>query len=222
MIEVDIELVQGSFVLTAAIRIEARTAALFGPSGAGKTTILDAIAGLRTPRRGSIAIGGRVLFSSGQGVNLPPHQRHVGYVPQDVALFPHMDVRRNLLYGRHPGVSPDLDRVVGMLEIDRLLDRRVTDLSGGERQRVAVGRALMSGPSLLLLDEPLAAVDVPLRRRILPYLQRVRDELRIPIVYVSHDREEVAELAEVVVLIDAGKIIAVDEVNRFNQRRRAE
>jgi len=222
VIEVDIELVQGSFVLTAAIRIEARTAALFGPSGAGKTTILDAIAGLRTPRRGSIAIGGRVLFSSGQGVNLPPHQRHVGYVPQDVALFPHMDVRRNLLYGRHPGVSPDLDRVVGMLEIDRLLDRRVTDLSGGERQRVAVGRALMSGPSLLLLDEPLAAVDVPLRRRILPYLQRVRDELRIPIVYVSHDREEVAELAEVVVLIDAGKIIAVDEVNRFNQRRRAE
>jgi len=222
VIEVDIELVQGSFVLTAAIRIEARTAALFGPSGAGKTTILDAIAGLRTPRRGSIAIGGRVLFSSGQGVNLPPHQRHVGYVPQDVALFPHMDVRRNLLYGRHPGVSPDLDRVVGMLEIDRLLDRRVTDLSGGERQRVAVGRALMSGPSLLLLDEPLAAVDVPLRRRILPYLQRVRDELRIPIVYVSHDREEVAELAEVVVLIDAGKIIAVDEVNRFHQRRRAE
>ena len=222
MIEVDIELVQGSFVLTAAIRIEARTAALFGPSGAGKTTILDAIAGLRTPRRGSIAIAGRVLFSSGQGVNLPPHQRHVGYVPQDVALFPHMDVRRNLLYGRHPGVSPDLDRVVGMLEIDRLLDRRVTDLSGGERQRVAVGRALMSGPSLLLLDEPLAAVDVPLRRRILPYLQRVRDELRIPIVYVSHDREEVAELAEVVVLIDAGKIIAVDEVNRFHQRRRAE
>jgi len=222
VIEVDIELVQGSFVLTAAIRIEARTAALFGPSGAGKTTILDAIAGLRTPRRGSIAIGGRVLFSSGQGVNLPPHQRHVGYVPQDVALFPHMDVRRNLLYGRHPGVSPDLDRVVGMLEIDRLLDRRVTDLSGGERQRVAVGRALMSGPSLLLLDEPLAAVDVPLRRRILPYLQRVRDELRIPIVYVSHDRDEVAELAEVVVLIDAGKIVAVDEVNRFHQRRRAE
>jgi len=222
VIAVDIELQQGAFHLRAAFELDARAAALFGPSGAGKTTILDAIAGLRTPRRGSIAIGGRVLFSSGQGVNLPPHQRHVGYVPQDVALFPHMDVRRNLLYGRHPGVSPDLDRVVGMLEIDRLLDRRVTDLSGGERQRVAVGRALMSGPSLLLLDEPLAAVDVPLRRRILPYLQRVRDELRIPIVYVSHDREEVAELAEVVVLIDAGKIIAVDEVNRFHQRRRAE
>jgi molybdate transport system ATP-binding protein len=218
MIALDIELVQGTFVLTADLRIEARTAALFGPSGAGKTTILDAIAGLRTPRRGSIAIGGRVLFSSAERINLPPHQRHVGYVPQDVALFPHMNVRGNLLYGRHPGMSPDLDRVVGMLEIDQLVARRVTELSGGERQRVAVGRALMSGPSLLLLDEPLAAVDVPLRRRILPYLQRVRDELRIPIVYVSHDRDEVAEFAEVVVLVDGGKVIGVDEVHRFQQR----
>jgi molybdate transport system ATP-binding protein len=216
VIDVDIELVQGTFVLTAAIRIDARTAALFGPSGAGKTTILDAIAGLRRPRRGSIAIGGRVLFSSSAGINLPPQHRQVGYVPQDVALFPHMDVRQNVLYGRHPGVSPELDRVVGMLEIDRLLARRVTDLSGGERQRAAVARALMSGPSLLLLDEPLAAVDVPLRRRILPYLQRVRDELRIPIVYVSHDREEVAELADVVVLIEGGKVTGVEEVRGFS------
>ena len=168
VIDLDIELAQGSFVLVAKVQLDARAAALFGPSGAGKTTILDAIAGLRTPRRGSIVVNGRVLFSSDAGVNLPAHHRHVGYVPQDVALFPHMLVRGNLLYGRHPGVSPDLDRVVGMLEIDGLLDRRVTDLSGGERQRVALGRALMSGPSLLLLDEPLAAVDVPLRRRILP------------------------------------------------------
>jgi molybdate transport system ATP-binding protein len=212
VIALDIELAQGTFVLVAAVQLEARAAALFGPSGAGKTTILDAIAGLRTPRRGSIAVDGRVLFSSERGINLPPHHRHVGYVPQDVALFPHMDVRRNLLYGRHPGVSPDLDRVVGMLEIDRLLDRRVTDLSGGERQRVAVGRALMSGPSVLLLDEPLAAVDVPLRRRILPYIQRVRDELKIPILYVSHDREEVAELADVVVRLEEGRIVGVDGV----------
>jgi molybdate transport system ATP-binding protein len=218
VIAVDIELVQGTFVLTAAIRIEARTAALFGPSGAGKTTILDAIAGLRTPRRGTIAVDGRVLFASADRINVPPHQRRVGYVPQDVALFPHMNVKSNLLYGRHPGVSPDLDRVVSMLEIDRLLARGVTELSGGERQRVAVGRALMSGPSLLLLDEPLAAVDVPLRRRILPYLQRVRDELRIPIVYVSHDRDEVAELAEVVVLIDGGKVIGMEDVRGFQQR----
>jgi molybdate transport system ATP-binding protein len=212
VIALDIELAQGSFVLMATVRIDSRAAVLFGPSGAGKTTILDAIAGLRTPRRGSIEVDGRVLFSSTGRINLPPHQRRVGYVPQDVALFPHMNVRRNLLYGRHPGVSPDLDRVVGMLEIERLVDRDVADLSGGERQRVALGRALMSGPSLLLLDEPFAAVDVPLRRRILPYLQRVRDEVRLPIVYVSHDREEVEELADVVVRVEGGKVTGVDEV----------
>ena len=212
MIALDIELAQGSFTLAAAVELDARAAALFGPSGAGKTTILDAIAGLRTPQRGSIVIDERVLFSTASRINLPAHRRHVGYVPQDVALFPHMNVRRNLLFGRHPGLSPDLERVVGMLEIDALLGRRVTDLSGGERQRVAVGRALMSGPSLLLLDEPLAAVDVPLRRRILPYLRRVRDEMKVPIVYVSHDREEVEELADVVVTIDHGRVTGVEKV----------
>jgi molybdate transport system ATP-binding protein len=212
VIDLDIELAQGSFVLGARVRLDTRAAALFGPSGAGKTTILDAIAGLRTPRRGAITIDGRLLFSSERHVNLPPHHRRVGYVPQDVALFPHMNVRRNLLYGRHPGVSPDLDRVVGMLEVASLLDRRVTDLSGGERQRVALGRALMSGPSVLLLDEPLAAVDVPLRRRILPYLQRVRDELVVPIIYVSHDRAEVEALADVVVMVDGGRVTGVEGV----------
>jgi molybdate transport system ATP-binding protein len=212
VIALDIELRQGDFTLTAVVRVDARAAALFGPSGAGKTTILDAIAGLRTPTRGSIVINDRVLFSTDAGINLPAHKRQVGYVTQDVALFPHMNVRRNLLYGRHPGLSPELDRVVGMLEIQPLLDRRVTALSGGERQRVAVGRALMSAPSILLLDEPLAAVDVPLRRRILPYLQRVRDELKIPIVYVSHDREEVEELADVVVTLDQGRVSGVAAV----------
>ena len=212
MIDLDIEVAQGAFLLAAKARLDARAAALFGPSGAGKTTILDAIAGLRRPRRGTIAVSGRVLFASDQGINLPPHHRHVGYVPQDVALFPHMLVRGNLLYGRHPGVSPELDRVVRMLEIEGLLDRRVTELSGGERQRVALGRALMSGPSLLLLDEPLAAVDVPLRRRILPYLRRVRDELTVPIIYVSHDREEIDELADVVVNVENGRVVGVDRV----------
>lgn len=207
MIVLEIVLVQGAFTLEMSARLDAPITALFGPSGSGKTTTLDAIAGLRTPVRGTVAVNDRVLFSSESRVNLPPHQRHVGYMPQDVALFPHMNVRRNLLYGRHPGVSPELDRVVGMLEIARLVDRRVDDLSGGERQRVALGRALMSGPSLLLLDEPLAAVDVPLRRRILPYLQRVRDDLKIPIVYVSHDREEVDELADAVVHLDAGRVV---------------
>lgn len=207
MIVLDIVLVQGAFTLEMSTRLDAPITALFGPSGSGKTTTLDAIAGLRTPGRGTIAVNDRVLFSSESRLNLPPHQRHVGYMPQDVALFPHMNVRKNLLYGRHPGVSPELDRVVGMLEIDRLVDRQVNDLSGGERQRVALGRALMSGPSLLLLDEPLAAVDVPLRRRILPYLQRVRDALKIPILYVSHDREEVDELADAIVHLDGGRVV---------------
>lgn len=212
MIALDVELEQGTFTLLARFEIDSRAAALFGPSGAGKTTVLDTIAGLRTPRRGSIAIDDRVLFSSSARVDVPPHQRRVGYVPQDVALFPHMNVRANLLYGSHQGTSPVLERVLEMLEISELVDRRVTELSGGERQRVALGRALMSGPSLLLLDEPLAAVDVPLRRRILPYLQRVRDELKVPIVYVSHDREEAAALADTVVHIENGRITGIEAV----------
>jgi molybdate transport system ATP-binding protein len=220
MIAIDIVLVQGSFTLAVQAQLEARAAALFGPSGAGKTTILDAIAGLRTPQRGSIVIDGRELYSSQRRINVPPHQRHVGYVPQDVLLFPHMNVRRNLLYGRPTSRSAlrrdasrlDFDHVLSMLEIGSLVDRRVTDLSGGERQRVALGRALMSGPSLLLLDEPLAAVDIPLRRRILPYLQRVRDELTIPILYVSHDRGEVDALADVVVGIEGGRVTSVEPV----------
>jgi molybdate transport system ATP-binding protein len=222
VIALDVELQQGTFLLAVRVAIDSRAAALFGPSGAGKTTILDTIAGLRTPRRGSIAIDDRVLFSSTAKIDLPPRDRRIGYVPQDVALFPHMNVRRNLLYGSHsvsakasadtPRALPRLDRVLTMLEIEGLLDRRVTELSGGERQRVALGRALMSGPSLLLLDEPLAAVDVPLRRRILPYLQRVRDELRIPIVYVSHDREEIEALADTVVRLDSGRIAGIEAV----------
>jgi molybdate transport system ATP-binding protein len=217
MIAVDIELTQGTFTLSAAFQLDARAAALFGPSGAGKTTMLDAIAGLRRPSRGTIAVDGRTLFSARERIDVPPYARHIGYVPQDVALFPHMNVRANLLYGSHPpsrsvlrrdkAITLDLERVTTMLEIDRLVDRRVTELSGGERQRVALARALMSGPSLLLLDEPLAAVDVPLRRRILPYLVRVRDELRIPIVYVSHDRDEVDALADAVVRIDDGRVV---------------
>ena len=138
-------------------------------------------------------------------MNLPPHARHIGYVPQDVALFPHMNVRRNVLYGRRPGQKLSLDTVVRMLEVGGLLDRRVPDLSGGERQRVALARALMSAPELLLLDEPLAAVDVERRRRILPYLLRVRDDLGIPVIYVSHDRGEVDQLADRVIVLEDGR-----------------
>jgi molybdate transport system ATP-binding protein len=208
MIALDFRLRQGEFTLDIRERIDARVTALFGPSGAGKTTVLDAIAGLRVPADGSIAIGERVLFSSAARVNLPPHQRHVGYVTQDVALFPHLNVRRNVLYGRRDSQRLALDQVAGMLEVAGLLDRRIQQLSGGERQRIALARALMSAPEVLLLDEPLAAVDVERRRRILPYLERVRDELAVPIVYVTHDAEEVRRIADRVIVLEEGRVVA--------------
>jgi molybdate transport system ATP-binding protein len=198
---------QGGFVLEIDERLSGRITALLGPSGAGKTTILDTLAGLRRPQAGTIAIGERVLFSSALRLDVPAHRRRVGYVPQDVALFPHMNVRRNVLYGRRAGGRLPLESVAGILEVQLLLERRVTELSGGERQRVALARALMSGPEVLLLDEPLAAVDLELRRRILPYLARVRDELGVPIVYVTHDRTEAALLADDVLVLEAGRVV---------------
>jgi molybdate transport system ATP-binding protein len=206
VIALDLLLRQGSFTLELRTRLEARITALFGASGAGKTTILDAIAGLRRPSAGAIVVGSRVLFDQARGVDLPPHRRHVGYVAQDVALFPHMSVRTNVLYGRRAGQKLSLDAVVRMLEIAPLLDRQVPQLSGGERQRVALARALMSAPELLLLDEPFAAVDVARRRRILPYLERVRDELMVPIIYVTHDPAEVRQVAEHVVILNDGRV----------------
>ena len=206
MIQLDFRLEQGGFVLEVHARLTARITALFGPSGAGKTTVLDAIAGLRRPSRGVIAIGSRVLCDRARRIDLPPHDRRVGYVTQDVALFPHMNVRRNIEYGRRRGGKLDVDAVVTMLEIAPLVGRGVGMLSGGERQRVALARALMSAPDLLLLDEPLAAVDFELRRRILPYLERVRDWLGVPIVYVTHDRDELLRLAEHVVVLERGSV----------------
>lgn len=207
MIALDLRLRQGSFTLEVRARLEARITALFGPSGAGKTTVLDAIAGLRRPSEGSIVVGSRVLFDAARHIDLPAHRRHVGYVAQETALFPHMSVRKNVLYGRREGQRPELETVARMLEITPLLDRRVPDLSGGERQRVALARALMSAPELLLLDEPLGAVDAERRRRILPFLERVRDELTIPVLYVTHDPSEVRQVAEHVVFLRDGRVV---------------
>ena len=207
MISLNFRLSQGSFTLDLRVRLARPITALFGPSGAGKTTVLDAIAGLRTPIVGSITINDRALFDSSAGIDVPPHKRHIGYVAQEVALFPHMSVRRNVLYGKREGQRLLLSTVVKMLEIEMLLDRDVPQLSGGERQRVALARALMSAPELLLLDEPLAAVDVERRRRILPYLERVRDELRVPIVYVTHDRAEATQLADEIIVLEQGRIV---------------
>ena len=196
----------------------ARTLALYGPSGAGKTTTLELVAGLLRPDTGTIVIGERVLFDHESGVNLAPHARRIGYVPQDLALFPHLNVRRNVLYGARPaGANPspadDLERVSRLLEIDALLDREVGDLSGGERQRVALARALMTAPDLLLLDEPLASLDRGTRSRIMPYLQAVREEIGTPLVYVSHAADEVRRMAEWVFVLSHGRVVAAGPPN---------
>lgn len=204
----DFTLHQGEFTLTFNVEVEARALALFGPSGSGKTSALEAVAGLRTPQHGTIAVNGHVLFDSQRHVNTPARWRHIGYVPQDTLLFPHLNVRENVTYGRRAGGRPDLGVLVDLLELSTLMERRVASLSGGERQRVAMARALYSGPEVLLLDEPLAAVDLPRRRRIVDALLRIRDELSVPLVYVTHLPEEALTVADWAVLIDNGRIAA--------------
>jgi molybdate transport system ATP-binding protein len=205
--QLEFSLRQGAFSLDVAERSDASALALFGPSGSGKTTIVEAIAGLRTPSRGTIAIAGRVLFASGRHLDVPARDRRVGYVPQDVLLFPHLDVRQNVMYGAARGQA-DVGHLIELLELGELMTRRVTSLSGGERQRVALARALMSGPDVLLLDEPMAAVDLPRRRRILDALLKIRDELKVPLVYVAHSPEEVARIADRVLVLENGRIAA--------------
>ena len=208
MIALDFRLQQGDFTLEIQARLSGCVTVLFGPSGAGKTTILEAVAGLRPPSRGTIVLNERRVYDSANGIDVPAHQRHVGYVSQDVSLFPHLNVRRNLLYGQRSGGRLDLGTVTAMLEIELLLDRGIHGLSGGERQRVALGRALMSAPEILLLDEPLAAVDVELRRRIVPYLERIRDEVRVPMIYVTHDRDEARRFADHVLRLERGSVVS--------------
>ncbi len=207
----------GDFALDVAFRGAARgVTALFGPSGAGKSATVSAIAGLLRPASGRIAIDGETVFDSAGGIFVPPRRRRIGYVFQDGRLFPHLSVRANLMFGArrakdHPAPA-SFDDIVGLLGLGPLLERRPVTLSGGERQRVALGRALLFGPRLLLLDEPLAALDQGRKAEIIPFLQRLRDEAGIPIVYVSHAIDEVAQLADTVVLMGGGRVIAEGSV----------
>lgn len=212
MIRVDIALRRGDFRLRAAFEAPDRgVTGLFGPSGSGKTTIVDAVAGLAEPDSGRIAVGERVLFDRDAGVSLPPERRRIGYVFQEARLFPHMDVRANLLYGarrRGRAGADGLDRIADMLDLGRLLRRRTVGLSGGEAQRVAIGRALLSAPDLLLMDEPLSSLDERRKEEVFPYLEHLADGAGVPVLYVTHAIEEMIRLADHVAVVDDGTVTA--------------
>ena len=198
------------FTLEVNVEMNRRVTAVFGPSGAGKTSLLDLIAGLRTARSAFIELDGQVLTDTAKKFSVATHRRGLGYVPQDLALFPHLPVRRNLFYGRKTRDAANplfaFERVIDVLEIRPLISRGVTELSGGEKQRVALARALLASPRLLLLDEPLASLDTPLKTKIIPYLARIRDEFQIPMLCVTHDRFVALTLADEMVVLVNGKV----------------
>ncbi len=212
MLSVDLEQRLGKFRLRVSFEAGAGITALFGRSGAGKTSVVNAIAGLLRPDRGRIDIDGYVVFDSRLGIDVATPKRRIGYVFQEGRLFPHLNVRENLRYaGWLAGGTrgADFAHVVELLGLKDLLDRRPGNLSGGEKQRVAIGRALLSRPRLLLLDEPLASLDAHRKNEVLQYIELLRDEIKIPVVYVSHAVEEVVRLADTVVLLSAGEVVAV-------------
>ena len=202
--QIDIALQRGGFARDIRIHDDARVIAIEGASGCGKTSTLHAIAGLVKPASGRISIDGHVLLDTSAGIDVPTHRRAIGYVFQDLRLFPHRTVGQNLRYGMHGHAASKLgfDEVIDLLGIGALLQRRTTHLSGGEAQRVAIGRALLSQPSMLLFDEPLSALDQARREELIPYLQRVRDETSLPIIYVSHSADEVERLTRAVHTLD--------------------
>jgi molybdate transport system ATP-binding protein len=216
----NISLPLADFTLEIDARLQCQVTGLFGPSGAGKTSLLDLIAGLRQPASARIVLNDRVLTDIGAGVVMAPRLREIGYVPQDLALFPHLSVRKNLLYGHKKSRETEplfgLEHVTEVLQIQPLLGRGVRDLSGGEQQRVALARALLTSPRLLLLDEPLASLDASLKAKIIPYLCRVRDEFHLPILYVTHDEQEVVALCDEVLQMERGRIT---ERRRINDRQ---
>jgi molybdate transport system ATP-binding protein len=199
------------FPLEIDVELDGQVTAIFGPSGAGKTSLLDLIAGLRSPKSAFIALDDFVLADAARRITVPPRARRIGYVPQDLALFPHLTARKNILYGYRAasgdGSPFSFDHIVDVLEIESLCGRRVTELSGGERQRVALARALLTSPKLLLLDEPLASLDDALKAKIVPYLARVREEFRVPMLYVTHDEREVLTLCDEVLEMSRGRIV---------------
>jgi molybdate transport system ATP-binding protein len=212
LLSVDVEKRLGDFSIAARFETAGGAAALFGPSGAGKTSVVNMIAGLVTPDRGRIVLGDNTLFDSAARIDVPAHRRRVGYVFQEGRLFPHMTVAQNLDYGRWmsgvPADAAERERIVALLDIGALLARRPGHLSGGERQRVAFGRALLMRPRLLLLDEPLASLDRARKLEILPYLARLRDEAKVPMIYVSHQAGEIQRLCSQVVRIEDGRVLS--------------
>jgi molybdate transport system ATP-binding protein len=215
MLRVDVHKQLGEFSIEASFSNEGRVTGLFGASGAGKTSLINMIAGLLRPDRGVVVLDGETLDDTSAGVHVPPHRRRIGYVFQDARLFPHLDVRQNLDYGRRMNClaedAAQRARITDLLDIGGLLERRPGQLSGGERQRVALGRALLSKPRLLLMDEPLGSLDEGRKIEILPYLVRLRDE-GIPMVYVSHDAAELRQLATQIVMMQHGRVTALGGV----------
>lgn len=212
ILDVGIEHEQGAFALRASFQSDGKLTALFGPSGSGKTTIVNAIGGLVRPDHARIVVQGRVLVDTSKNIVVPKHRRRIGYVFQEGRLFPHLNVRHNLLFGRWFAPKGErkagFDHVVDLLGIGHLLDRRPSTLSGGEKQRVAIGRALLADPQLLLMDEPLASLDEARKAEIYPYIERLRDEGGVPIVLVSHSVAEIARLATSVVVLSEGRVVA--------------
>ena len=210
----DVTMRQQAFVLHVRESASVEVLGLFGPSGSGKTSLLEAIAGIRTPDEGEIRIGDRQLYSSKDRINVPARERRIGYVPQDALLFPNMNVTENIRYGeygagRQPKPHGDFNALIEILDLGPLLERRVQNLSGGEKQRVAMARALMTHPSILLLDEPLAAVDRERRELILPYVLRIRKGLHVPLIYVTHDESELNAIADRVLHLQGGRVVSV-------------
>ena len=205
----------GEFVLDAEFNSDSRVTAIFGPSGSGKTSVLNVIAGLLRPQRGRVVVDGTVLVDTTAGIFLPAYRRRIGYVFQESRLFPSLSVRGNLLYGRFFAARNDryasVDEVIYLLDLGPLLRRGIQALSGGEKQRVAIGRALLASSRLLLLDEPLSSLDEKRKREVMPFLERLRDQARVPIVYVSHVASEIERLSGRVVSMSGGKVVAIDQ-----------